>query len=160
MVGDRIDTAPPDQLADLGMDVFGGGRRCHLCLPEPAPVTGHLPMQVHGSPNSCTSTILCTVASAAAHLPSTLNPSADYLPPGEGWLYVPMVSGTYPVIMRDRGRLVVPAELRERLVVTTLLPNCWQADGVPQPPKTIRRSVDQRRLFRRRPCGTWGWAPR
>lgn len=29
--------------------------------------------------------------------------------------YVELMSGTYPVVMGDRGRLVVPAELRERL---------------------------------------------
>lgn len=28
------------------------------------------------------------------------------------------MSGTYPVVMGDRGRLVVPAELRERLNLT------------------------------------------
>ncbi len=28
------------------------------------------------------------------------------------------MNGTYPVVMRDRGRLVIPAELRERFHLT------------------------------------------
>ena len=33
--------------------------------------------------------------------------------------YLDVVSGTYPVVMGDRGRLVVPAELRERMNVAS-----------------------------------------
>ena len=36
-------------------------------------------------------------------------------PTGETEWYGESMSGTYPVVMGDRGRLVIPAELRERL---------------------------------------------
>ena len=41
------------------------------------------------------------------------------IPPAEHEWYRAGMSGTYPVVMGDRGRLVVPAELRERMKVAS-----------------------------------------
>ena len=41
------------------------------------------------------------------------------IPLAEREWYVDLVSGTYPVVMGDRGRLVVPVELRERMKVAS-----------------------------------------
>src|SRR3954451_19115071 len=38
----------------------------------------------------------------------------DLSPPGDARWYSKCMSGTYQVVMGDRGRLVVPVELRER----------------------------------------------
>lgn len=44
------------------------------------------------------------------------------LPPVHLEWYVPLMSGTYATSMGDRGRLVIPAELRERAGLTTGTP--------------------------------------
>ena len=36
-------------------------------------------------------------------------------PPGNLLWYIVSMSGTYPIAMGDRGRLVIPAEVRERV---------------------------------------------
>ncbi len=41
------------------------------------------------------------------------------IPPTHREWYVDLVSGTYPVVMGDRGRLVVPVEIRERMKVAS-----------------------------------------
>jgi AbrB family looped-hinge helix DNA binding protein len=39
---------------------------------------------------------------------------ADTFPIVPGWWYLDSMSGTYTVVVGDKGRLVVPAEVRER----------------------------------------------
>lgn len=50
---------------------------------------------------------------AAARTTSGLGPIKG--PLRISWWHSALVSGTYPVVLGDRGRLVVPVELRERL---------------------------------------------